>query len=329
MVSVKSALRCVAGCAIAALGVLLAGCAGTIKNDARVHGDVSRLEGVTQVNALLSPEASKQQVDNPQFNRDELATRLRQRLEAKGLTAPSATHRVEIVVTDIRVRGAFTAIMFGFMAGDDHVTGRVRVLDPGGRALRSFEVHASYAFGGLAGGQDGVRMNWMYDKFVELAAVELEKVIAPPRVGAAPIAPIAPLASAPSTLPSPSASPSPAMSTAQPVPAATAAAPAMPVPLIASGPPPAIDNAEAVPVSERGRSAYRDWLMQKKPRAFIVSENGYFYSTYGTRPADPMEPTDPTERALKRCQTAARPNCVVYAVDDRVVYNRPVPTAAR
>jgi len=42
-----------------------------------------------------------------------------------------------------------------------------------------------------------------------------------------------------------------------------------------------------------------------------------------------MEPTDPTERALKRCQTAARPNCVVYAVDDRVVYNRPVPTAAR
>ena len=93
------------GWAMAALLVLLTGCAGTIKQDMRVQGDVSRLEGVTQVVALMSPGAAKQQVDNPQFNREELATRLRNRLEARGLTAPSATHRVEIVVTDVRVRG--------------------------------------------------------------------------------------------------------------------------------------------------------------------------------------------------------------------------------
>lgn len=311
MRSPNPGMKRAAGWAVAALLVLLTGCSGTIKQDLRVQGDVSRLEGVTQVVAMMSPDAAKQQVDNPQFNREELASRLRNRLEAKGLTAPSASHRVEIVVTDIRVRGAFAAIMFGFMAGDDHVTGRVRVMDAAGRALRSFEIHATYAFGGLAGGQDGVRMSWMYDKFADLATAELEKVIVPPRAGAGPIPPVAS-----TTPPSPTA-------TGTPVPAST------PVPAVAVAAPTAIDNVEAVPVSERGRAVYRDWLTQKKPRAFIVSDNGYFYSSYGTRPVDPMEPTDPTERAMKRCQTAARPNCTIYAVDDRVVYTRPGPTAAR
>ena len=287
-----------------ALLALMAGCAGTIKQDARVTGDVSRLEGVAQVAALMSPDAAKLQVENPQFNREELAARLRNRLEQKGLTSPSAEHRVEIVVTDIRVRGAVAAIMFGAFAGDDHVTGRVRVLDPAGRALRSFEIHASYAFGGLAGGQDSVRMSWMYDKFSDLAATELEKVILPPRAGAGPVPPVAAAA----------------------VPGVVAATVALPVP---SGATAALDNVDAVPVSERGRAGYRDWLTQKKPRAFVVSDTGYWYSTYGTRPTDPMEPQDPAERAMKRCQTAARPNCTLYAVDDRVVYNKPGPTATR
>ena len=302
MRSLNQGIKRAAGGVVAALLVLLTGCAGTIKQDLRVQGDVSRLEGVTQVAALMSPDAAKLQADNPQFNREELSTRLRYRLEAKGLTAPTATHRVEIVVTDVRVRGAFTAIMFGVMAGSDHITGTVRVLDPAGRALRSFEVNANYAFGGLAGGQDSVRMSWMYDKFADLAAAELEKVIAPPRAGAGPIQPVA-------------------TGLSQPVPTAT------PVVLVTSTT--AIDNVEAVPVSERGRAAYREWLTRKKPRAFIVSDNGWFYSVWGTKPPDPMEPTDPTERAMKRCQDAARPNCTVYAVDDRVVYTRPVPTAAR
>jgi Domain of unknown function (DUF4410) len=308
MRSLNQGIKRAAGGAIAALLVLLTGCAGTIKQDLRVQGDVSRLEGVTQVVALMSPDAAKLQADNPQFNREELSTRLRYRLEAKGLTAPTATHRVEIVVTDIRVRGAFAAIMFGVMAGNDHVTGTVRVLDPTGRALRSFEVNANYAFGGAVGGQDGVRMNWMYDKFADLAAAELEKVIVPPRAGGGPIQPVA------------TGSP-------QPVPMASPVPTATPVPLVASSA--AIDNVDAVPVSERGRAAYREWLTHKKPRAFIVSDTGWFYSVWGTKPVDPMDPTDPTERAMKRCQDAARPNCTVYAVDDRVVYTRPGPTAAR
>jgi hypothetical protein len=299
-------MRRAMGWATAALLVLLTGCAGTIKQDARVTGDVSHLEGVAQVVALLSPDAAKLQVDNPQFSREELATRLRNRLEAKGLTAPSATHRVQIEVTDIRVRSAFSAIMFGVMAGDDHVTGRVHVIDPAGHALRSFEIHTSYAFGGVAGGQDGMRMNWLYDKFADLATAELEKVIAPPRVATGQVTPIA----------STSVQPAPA----SPPVAAVALAPGTPM---------AIDNVEAVPVSERGRAVYRDWLKHKNPRAFIVSENGWYYWAWSTKPVDPMDPTDPTERAMKHCQDAARPNCTPYAIDDRVVYTRPATTAAR
>lgn len=305
MGTTKQAVRWVAAWAGMGFLVLLTGCAGTIKQDPRVQGDVSRLEGVAQVVAKMSPDAAKQQGDNPQFNREELATRLRYRLESRGLTAPAATHQVEIVVTDIRVRGAFAAIMFGFMAGDDHVTGRVRVLDPSGRALRSFEVKASYALGGLAGGQDGARLGWLYEKFADLAADELQKFVMPPRAGAGPIAPVV------------------AGSTAQPAPPSAAPVPALtqPAPGVVSTA--AIDNVDAVPVSERGREAYRDWLTHRKPRAFVVSENGWFYGTWSTKPRDPTEPSDPLERVMKRCRDAGRPNCQPYAIDDNVVYIKP------
>jgi len=59
------------------------------------------VNGVSQVVALMSPDATRLQGDNPQFNRDELANYLRRRLEAKGLIAPAATHKVEIVITDM------------------------------------------------------------------------------------------------------------------------------------------------------------------------------------------------------------------------------------
>ncbi len=293
---------------LAAAALALTGCAGTIKQDARVQGDVSRLEGVTQVTALMSPDATKQLADNFQFNREELATFLRRRLEAKGLISASSTHQVQIVVTDIRVRSAIAAIMFGFMAGDDHVTGRVRVLDAQGHALRSFDVTASYALGGLAGGQDGMRMNWLYDKFSELAALELAKVIALPQSGAKPVL----------TTTAPSMAVAVA-SVAAPV--AGSATPSPSVPL--SVPPSALENADAVPVNERGRAVYRDWLTQKSPRAFVVSESGHWFGTWGRNPKDPTEAQDPTERAMKRCLDAGRPRCVAYAVNDQVVYTRP------
>jgi hypothetical protein len=92
---------------------------------------------------------------------------------------------------------------------------------------------------------------------------------------------------------------------------------------MASLPLSALENADAVPVNERGRTVYRDWLTQKSPRAFVVSESGHWFGTWGRNPKDPMESKDPTERAMKRCLDSGQPRCATYAVNDQVVYTRP------
>ena len=314
------------GLALAAVVGLLAGCAGTIKQDARVNGDVSRVEGVAQVVAVMSPEALKLQPGNPQFSRDELANFLRRRLESKGLVAPAATHRVEVLVTDIRVRSGVAAIMLGFLAGEDRVTAKVRVLDPNGRALRSFEVKTTYAFGGLAGGQDGMRMNWIYDKFSEMASVELEKVVAKP--GAA-------LAAAPA--PAPAAVPVASVPAAVASPAGTAAPATAITPVAAVSRPTrtavagaaAITDVEAVPVNDKGKDVYRDWLTRRNPRAFVVSEGGRWNATWTNTPKDPADPKDPAERAMKHCQNLGRVGCTLYAVDNNVVWVKPASPVAQ
>ena len=158
------------------LAVVLTGCAGTIKQDLRVKGDVSKVQGVTKVTAQMSPEATKQMPDNQQFNRDELAANMRRRLEDKSLVLSTAAHQVEIVVTDIRVRSSIAAILFGPFAGNDHVNGVVRLVDANGTPVSSFVVEANYALGGVMG-TDGNRMNWLYDKFSEMAVAELEKIV--------------------------------------------------------------------------------------------------------------------------------------------------------
>jgi hypothetical protein len=200
--------------------------------------------------------------------------------------------------------------MFGVMAGDDHVNGRVRILDQANVPIRSFDVQASYALGGWAGGQDSMRMNWLYDKFSELAVAELEKVIRAPRPGSAP-APEAPMATGP-------AAAAPVVASAAVVPA-TSTLPRAPA---RSGPPVSVDQVDAVPgLGERGRSVYRDWLTRRAPRAFVIADDGRFNATWGVRPKDPMDPRDPAERAMKQCRAAGKAGCTLYAVDDRVVYD--------
>jgi len=45
--------------------------------------------------------------------------------------------------------------------------GDVVVRGVDGKQLDKFSVSASYALGGLAGGQDEARMGWLYEKFAE------------------------------------------------------------------------------------------------------------------------------------------------------------------
>jgi hypothetical protein len=287
--------------------MLLSGCAGTIKQDQRIQGDVSRIEGVSRVVVRMSPDATKQQADNAQFSRDELANYMRRRLESKQLLAPTAAHHIDVVVTDIRVRSALAAVLFGFMAGDDHVHGVVRVMDANDQPLRSFEVKTSYALGGIGGGQDGTRMNWMYDKFAEMALGELEKVVGTPKTAA----------STPGTAFTPTA--------------AVVAKPAFVMPDVSALPTSSVpvDNVEAVPMQERFRENYRQWLTWKAPRAWVVADGGKVNWAAGTNPKDPTQPKDPVERALRLCHEQGKTGCTLYAMDNRVVYIKPENTSQR
>lgn len=162
---------------IAALGVaafLLAGCAGSVKREANLGNDhrvvASKFQGIT---ITLNDNAKSELVENSRFDAERLRSTVQRILEAKGLIVPTADTKINIEITDIRVRSNFTAVMFGFMAGADHIEGKVIPVDRGNKPLDSFDVSASYALGGLGGGQDDARMGWLYDKFAELTVKEL------------------------------------------------------------------------------------------------------------------------------------------------------------
>ena len=161
----------------------LAGCAGTVQRDSQ--SGAKRLEGATykSVDVVMTDAAKRLQADNPQFSARELGNYVQRRLDAASLVKPDGQHRVEVTVENFRVRNAFAAVMFGFMAGSDSIDGYVKVFDERNRQVHGYKVNASYALGGFAGGQDGMRMNWMYDKFADMAMAELEKVVLPPRAG--------------------------------------------------------------------------------------------------------------------------------------------------
>jgi hypothetical protein len=167
--------------AVAAIVVVaIAGCASGVQRMSTEpvpdHAILTPGAQAASVSVSLSPEAQKLLTENLKFNPDLLLATVKRAMEANNLLAKeagSSAPRVEILVTDIRVRSNFTAVMFGFMAGTDSLSGDVIVKDASGRELQRFNVSTSYALGGLAGGQDDVRMSWMYEKFAEHTVNEL------------------------------------------------------------------------------------------------------------------------------------------------------------
>jgi hypothetical protein len=63
------------------------------------------------------------------------------------------------------------------MAGADMVKGDVVTRDLQGKEIGRFEVHADYALGGLAGGMDSTRMDWLYEKFAQLTLESLQGTV--------------------------------------------------------------------------------------------------------------------------------------------------------
>jgi hypothetical protein len=169
--------------AAALLAAAVAGCASGVKRaDDTAKREAYFAKGgqvAQEVTLSLSEKARGQLSDNLKFDQEKLLGTIRRALEAKNLLAKTSDPKlpkIEIVVTDIRVRSSFSAVMFGFMAGDDHLNGDVIARDPAGKELQRFSVSASYALGGIAGGMDDSRMGWLYETFAKHTIDELTGV---------------------------------------------------------------------------------------------------------------------------------------------------------
>lgn len=159
---------------VAALALLLTACAGTAaRKESTNNATAAGVLRVKTVDARVSPKAKEQLPDNIKFDLNTLGSTVERALSASKLQDAAGVNTLDVEVTNVYIRGTFTAVMFAVLAGADNISGDVRVLDPGGRVLRSFEVSASYAFGGFAGAQDSVRLNYLYEKFAGLTRDQL------------------------------------------------------------------------------------------------------------------------------------------------------------
>jgi len=147
----------------------LAGCASTVTHSpepasaatagAPIEPRAGRLE------LRLSGEAQKMAAENPVFSVDQLRQNRERTLRERGVLVAGHPQVLEIELVGLRARSTGAAVWAGAFAGTDQVAGNVVLRGADGRALRTFNVDASYGFGGLAGGAESVRMNWLYDRF--------------------------------------------------------------------------------------------------------------------------------------------------------------------
>ena len=123
----------------------------------------------------------------------------------------------------------------------------------------------------------------------------------------------------PAPMPAPLPTPSPAPA---PAPAPTPA-PAPQDTIVAKAPP----GMPAIPfLNEARQQEY--WAYFKDapyPKACAISDNGHFACSGGTHPRDRSQRADPKQRSLERCAQYAGKPCVLYEVDDTVVYRPPAP----
>jgi hypothetical protein len=165
----SSALRGVVVVAV----LLLSACASQVTRNEPASAKLEPVRALSGFTVAMSPTGNEQLADNLKFDIDALRTTLRRALESKSLIAADGDFELKVVVEDIRVRSTFNAVMWGFMAGDDHLNGTAAVLRRDGSPAGSFTVKTSYALGGIAGGVDSSRLGWLYEEFAKKLVDEL------------------------------------------------------------------------------------------------------------------------------------------------------------
>lgn len=153
--------------------LMIAGCSSQVIRPEKTDTTPTTVKALRDFTVELSPEAELKVADDVDFDMKALTANLQSALEAENLIAPGGDYRLKVVVNDVRVRGTFNAVMWGFLAGDDHLRGDVLVLTLEGEPVDKFSASASYAWGGFGGGQDAPRIDWLYEEFSKVIAEEL------------------------------------------------------------------------------------------------------------------------------------------------------------
>jgi hypothetical protein len=153
----------------------IAGCSSQVTRPQSTDTTRPVVKALQDFTVEMSPEAKLQLSDNIKFDINALQNTLQRTLEANDLIAADGGYRLKVFVSDIRIRSTFNAVMWGFMAGDDHLQGHIVVLDLAGEPVYTFDASSSYALGGFGGGQDTSRLNWLYEDFSEMVADELRQ----------------------------------------------------------------------------------------------------------------------------------------------------------
>ena len=173
---------------VISLSIGMFGCASTvnrttsnIKETSTVKEEVVQVVKFSPLKSLavtLNSNAQAKLADNQNFSVDKLQSKINSTLsdgQYLQVLNNNASLKIEVVITNIRVRSGAAAILLGFLAGADYITGQVYVKD-GEKVIDNFEVDISYAFGGAMGDTD-TRMNWMYESFSTKILEELKKLM--------------------------------------------------------------------------------------------------------------------------------------------------------
>jgi len=136
---------------------------------------VSKENPISLLTLELSREAKNKLSDNSSFDEQALFEKISSELTQSGLYVEQTDNiKLNIMVTDLRIRSGFSAVMFGFFAGNDFISGEVSLIGENNTQLDRFSIEVSYAFGGVVGGETSFRTEWLYSTFTAELIKELK-----------------------------------------------------------------------------------------------------------------------------------------------------------
>jgi hypothetical protein len=159
--------------------IVLGGCASGVTRTDSHAGSVFKPSAdipINKVTVSMTDDVRTNLKDSTKFNQEDLRNTIQNTLAINKLYAAQnpASISLDVVVTRVRVRSTFNAIMWGAMAGNDAIEGNVTVKDSTGKVIDKFGVNTSYALGGFAGGQDGSRLGWLDEAFAKQVLAQFD-----------------------------------------------------------------------------------------------------------------------------------------------------------